>query len=137
MGRPKKETNTDGAEMLTVQPLEGKEANIKRTVPLAASEDTMLKKGRLVVPTEAVVEEGNDALVVSTADNAINGLLVEGGIRLEETHVISVHYEANAKVNVALYVCDETTILRNTPYGTKMDNLCIPKGTHIADMILF
>ena len=104
-------------------------------VPLFTSEDVVLKTGRVVLPTGARVEKVN-AMVVSTADNAVHGFCVEDGKRLENSFVVAMAIAPNNDVAVVVDVRDDVSILRQTQYGTRMDNLVIAAGTHVADLVL-
>lgn len=108
----------------------------KRIIPLIASEDVPLHKGGVLVPTVIKLTDFEGAIVVSTQDNAINGLLVEDNKRLTSSFVVSMSITTNNEANVVINVCDEVNVLRQTQYGTRMDNLIIPAGTHVADLVI-
>lgn len=108
----------------------------QRIIPLIASEDVVLHKGGVLVPTVIKLTGFEGAIVMSTQDNAINGLLVEDNKRLTSSFVVPMSIMADSEVNVVVNVVDEVNILRQTQYGTRMDNLIIPAGTHIADLVL-
>lgn len=103
---------------------------------LYTSKDTALRKGSVNVPVLVNVQSKTGVLVISTADNSINGLLVEGGRRLKNSFVIPTTFVGDKEICVTLNVQDETSILRQTHFGTRMDNLIIPKGTHIANLVI-
>lgn len=109
---------------------------VKRIIPLIASEDVPLHKGGVLVPTVIKLTDFEGAIVVSTQDNAINGLLVEDNKRLTSSFVVSMSITTNNEANVVINVCDEVNVLRQTQYGTRMDNLIIPAGTHVADLVI-
>ncbi len=113
-----------------------KEVKTSRIIPLIASEDVPLHKGGVLVPTVINIAGFGDAIVVSTQDNAINGLLVEDNKRLTSSFVVSMSITTNNEANVVINVCDEVNVLRQTQYGTRMDNLIIPAGTHVADLVI-
>ena len=75
-------------------------------------------------------------MIILTQDNAINGLLVEDNKRLTSSFVVPMSIMTDSEVNVVVNVVDEVNILRQTQYGTRMDNLIIPAGTHIANLVL-
>lgn len=108
----------------------------QRIIPLIASEDVVLHKGGVLVPTVIKLTGFEGAIVMSTQDNAINGLLVEDNKRLTSSFVVPMSIMSDSEVNVVVNVVDEVNILRQTQYGTRMDNLIIPAGTHIADLVL-
>ena len=108
----------------------------QRIIPLIASEDVVLHQGGVLVPTVNKLTGFEGAIVMSTQDNAINGLLVEDNKRLTSSFVVPMSIMADSEVNVVVNVVDEVNILRQTQYGTRMDNLIIPAGTHIADLVL-
>lgn len=145
MGRTKKNEQTNENEAPQFMPPvnennkdvlpEGVEEVDDKVVPLFASEDVVLKTGRVVVPAVARVEKMN-AMVVSTADNATHGFCVEDGKRLENSFVVAMAVASNNDVAVVVDVRDDVSILRQTQYGTRMDSLVIPAGTHVADLVL-
>lgn len=114
---------------------EGIEETNEKVVPLIASEDVVLKKGRVTVPTWTRIE-AVDAMVVSTSDNATHGFLAEGGRRVENCFVVAMSVTPNSDVTVVVDVRDDVSLLRQTQYGTRMDSLIIPSGTHVADLVL-
>lgn len=116
---------------------EEKEAKKPRIIPLIASEDVPLHKGGVIVPTVINIAGFGDAIITSTQDNAMNGLLVEENKRLTSSFVVPMSIiTGSSKVNVVVNVCEEVNILRQTQFGTRMDNLIIPAGTHVADLVL-
>lgn len=112
------------------------EENKPRIIPLIASEDVPLHKGGVIVPTVIDIAGFGDAIITSTQDNAMNGLLVEENKRLTSSFVVPMSIIGGSKVNVVINVCEEVNILRQTQFGTRMDNLIIPAGTHVADLVL-
>lgn len=112
------------------------EAKTSRIIPLIASEDVPLHKGGVLVPTVIKLTGCEGAIVVSTQDNAINGLLVEDNKRLTSSYVVPMLITTDNEANVVINVCDEVNVLRQTQYGTRMDNLIIPAGTHVADLVI-
>lgn len=110
--------------------------NSQRIIPLIASEDVVLHKGGVIVPTTTKITGFEGAIITSTQDNATNGLLVEDDKRLTSSFVVPMSIMADSEVNVVVNVVDEVNILRQTQCGTRMDNLIIPAGTHIADLVL-
>lgn len=139
MGRYKKtEKPTENDAPQFVPPMETleDEANEPRIIPLIASEDVPLHKGGVIVPTVINIAGFGDAIITSTQDNAINGLLVEENKRLTSSFVVPMSIIGGSKVNVVVNVCEEVNILRQTQFGTRMDNLIIPAGTHVADLVL-
>ena len=145
MGRTKKNEQTNENEAPQFMPPvdennddalpEGIEKVGDNVVPLFTSEDVVLKTGRVVVPTQARVKE-MPAVVVSTADNATHGFCVADGQRLENSFVVAMAVAPNNDVAVVVDVRDDVSILRQTQYGTRMDNLVISAGTHVADLVL-
>lgn len=146
MGRPRKNEQLNENEVPQFMPPtdengndilpEGVEETEKKIVPLIASEDVELHKGVVCVPTLITLRNSAQGFVVSTADNAANGLLVEEGKRLPTSFVVASTQVVDGDVHVIINICDDVTILRQTQYGTRMDNLIIPAGTHIADLVL-
>ena len=88
------------------------------------------------MPTVIKLTGYEGAIVVSTQDNAINGLLVEDNKRLTSSFVVPMLITTSNEANVVINVCDEVNVLRQTQYGTRMDNLIIPAGTHVADLVI-
>lgn len=125
------EQNTQEEEQNTQE-----EAKTSRIIPLIASEDVPLHKGGVLVPTVIKLTGCEGAIVVSTQDNAINGLLVEDNKRLTSSYVVPMLITTDNEANVVINVCDEVNVLRQTQYGTRMDNLIIPAGTHVADLVI-
>lgn len=146
MGRYKKtEISTENEAPQFVPPMETfdneeqntqEEVKTSRIIPLIASEDVPLHKGGVLVPTVIKLTGYEGAIVVSTQDNAINGLLVEDNKRLTSSSVVPMLITTSNEANVVINVCDEVNVLRQTQYGTRMDNLIIPAGTHVADLVL-
>lgn len=146
MGRYKKtEISTENEAPQFVPPMETfdneelntqEEVKTSRIIPLIASEDVPLHKGGVLVPTVIKLTGCEGAIVVSTQDNAINGLLVEDNKRLTSSFVVPMLITTSNEANVVINVCDEVNVLRQTQYGTRMDNLIIPAGTHVADLVI-
>ena len=126
MGRYRKKTGQDAQN----------NENAQRIIPLIASEDVELHKGGVIVPTVMKLTGYEGAIVVSTQDNAMHGLLVEDNKRLTSSFVVPMAVVTDSEASVVINVVDEVNILRQTQYGTRMDNLVIPKGTHIADLVI-
>lgn len=118
------------------EPKAQEEVNASRIIPLIASEDVSLHKGGVIVPTTHKIANCKGAMIVSTQDNATHGLLVEDNKRLTSSFVVPMAVVTDSEASVVINVVDEVNILRQTQYGTRMDNLVIPKGTHIADLVI-
>lgn len=112
------------------------EAIEQRIIPLVASEDVVLHKGGVIVPTTHKIVNSKGAMIISTQDNATHGLLVEDGKRLASSFVVPMAVVTDSEACVVINIVDDVNILRQTQYGTRMDNLVIPKGTHIADLVI-
>lgn len=146
MGRYKKtEISTENEAPQFVSPMETfdneelntqEEVKTSRIIPLIARGDVPLHKGGVLVPTVIKLTGCEGAIVVSTQDNAINGLLVEDNKRLTSSYVVPMLITTDNEANVVINVCDEVNVLRQTQYGTRMDNLIIPAGTHVADLVI-
>lgn len=141
MGRPKK--IEQAAEMPLLEAPHGEEsASVNNrlkavVVPLISNEDVVLHQGKVLVPTTEYVKDNTVAMVVSTQDNAVNGLLVEDGKRLETANVVSMSVEAHTEIYVVININEDVSIVRQTQYGTRMDSLVLPAGTHVADLVIF
>ena len=105
-------------------------------IPLISNEDVVLHKGKVLVPTTEYVKDNTVAMVVSTQDNAVNGLLVEDGKRLETASVVSMSVGAHSDIYVVININEDVSIVRQTQYGTRMDSLVLPSGTHVADLVI-
>lgn len=140
MGRYKKTENEAPQFVPPMETFDNDELNTQektqRIIPLIASEDVPLHKGGVLVPTVIKLTGYEGAIVVSTQDNAINGLLVEDNKRLTSSYVVTMLITTGNEANVVINVCDEVNVLRQTQYGTRMDNLIIPAGTHVADLVI-
>lgn len=142
MGRYKKTENEAPQFVPPMETFDNEELNTQeevktsRIIPLIASEDVPLHKGGVLVPTVIKLTGCEGAIVVSTQDNAINGLLVEDNKRLTSSYVVPMLITTDNEANVVINVCDEVNVLRQTQYGTRMDNLIIPAGTHVADLVI-
>lgn len=149
MGRYSKKTEQDAQNNEAPQfipPLEQVEneeqdaqnnENARRIIPLIASEDVALHQGGVIVPTTHKIINCKGAMIVSTQDNATHGLLVEDNKRLASSFVVPMTVVTDSEACVVINVVDDVNILRQTQYGTRMDNLVIPEGTHIADLVVF
>lgn len=136
MGRTRK-TELNTAPIENEEKSETKETSetkVTKVIPLIAKEDVPLKKGKIIVPTSIVNNKGG--LIVSTHDNTLRGLCVEGDRRLMSSYVISMYVPADSEIDVVLNINDEVDILRLTQFGTRMDILHVPAGTHIADFVV-
>lgn len=140
MGRPKKiEQSAEMPILNTPHDTENVNADSRLkpvVIPLISNEDVVLHKGKVLVPTTEYVKDNMVAMVVSTQDNAVNGLLVEDGKRLETASVVSMSVEAHTEIYVVININEDVSIVRQTQYGTRMDSLVLPAGTHVADLVI-
>lgn len=141
MGRPKKIEQSAEMSILDT-PHDTENVNVGSrlrgvVIPLISNEDVVLHKGKVLVPTAEYVKDNMVAMVVSTQDNAVNGLLVEDGKRLETASVVSMSVEAHTEIYVVININEDVSIVRQTQYGTRMDSLVLPSGTHVADLVIF
>lgn len=141
MGRQKK--ITEQADNSTVvkerdknQILNLKKADSGNVLPLIASEDITLEKGVVFVPTIVAIKDERQGLIVSTYDNAMNGICVEDGERLHSAQVIVTSVGNGYKIKVPIVINDDVNIVRYTDFNTRVDKLKIKAGTHVADLVL-
>lgn len=140
MGRPKKIEQSAEMPILDT-PHDTENVNVSSrlsavVIPLISNEDVVLHKGKVLVPTTEYVKDNMVAMVVSTQDNAVNGLLVEDGKRLETASVVSMSVGAHTDIYVVININEDVSIVRQTQYGTRMDSLVLPAGTHVADLVI-
>lgn len=140
MGRPKKIEQSAEMPILDT-PHDTENVNVDSrlravVIPLISNEDVVLHKGKVLVPTTEYVKDNTVAMVVSTQDNAVNGLLVEDGKRLETASVVSMSVGAHTDIYVVININEDVSIVRQTQYGTRMDSLVLPAGTHVADLVV-
>ena len=141
MGRPKKinqqDLNTDIAkEQNESKALDLRKEESNDILPLIASEDVTLEKGIINVPTLIKIKDERLGLIVSTYDNARKGLCVENGERLRCSRVVTTTVEKGDRIKVPIFISDDVNVMRNNDFNTRMDELKIEAGTHIADLIL-
>lgn len=102
---------------------------------ILASNDIDTKQGRIDLQTGIVIKDGYRGLVLPTYDNAAHGLCTETNYRLQHSDVIPMHVEKH--VRVILNIADETLVQEQTAFGSHARNLRIPKGTPLAELVLF
>ena len=119
---------SDGA----IQPLPSAD---RMSFIILASNDIETKQGRIDLQTDIVIKDGYRGLVLSTYDNAAHGLRTETDYRLQHSGVIPMHVEKH--VRVILNIADETLVQEQTAFGSHARNLRIPKGTPLAELVLF
>ena len=102
---------------------------------ILASNDIDTRQGRIDLQTGIVIKDGYRGLVLPTYDNAAHGLCTETDYRLQHSDVIPMHVEKH--VRVILNIADETLVQEQTAFGSHARNLRIPKGTPLAELVLF
>lgn len=102
---------------------------------ILASNDIDTRQGRIDLQTGIVIKDGYRGLVLPTYDNAAHGLCTETNYRLQHSDVIPMHVEKH--VRVILNIADETLVQEQTAFGSHARNLRIPKGTPLAELVLF
>ena len=102
---------------------------------ILASNDIDTRQGRIDLQTGIVIKDGYRGLVLPTYDNAAHGLRTETDYRLQHSDVIPMHVEKH--VRVILNIADETLVQEQTAFGSHARNLRIPKGTPLAELVLF
>ena len=119
---------SDGA----IQPLPSAD---RMSFIILASNDIDTRQGRIDLQTGIVIKDGYRGLVLPTYDNAAHGLRTETDYRLQHSDVIPMHVEKH--VRVILNIADETLVQEQTAFGSHARNLRIPKGTPLAELVLF
>ena len=119
---------SDGA----IQPLPSAD---RMSFVILASNDIDTRQGRIDLQTGIVIKDGYRGLVLPTYDNAAHGLCTETDYRLQHSDVIPMHVEKH--VRVILNIADETLVQEQTAFGSHARNLRIPKGTPLAELVLF
>ena len=102
---------------------------------ILAPNDIETKKGRMHIMTGIILKDGYRGLIVPTSDNAANGLPTETDYRLLNSDVISM--QAEKKVKLVFNIGDDTSIIEQTSFGSHHRNLIIPKGTPLAELMIF
>lgn len=141
MGRPRKINQQDLNTDIAKEQNESKALDLRKDegnniLPLIASEDVTLEKGLDIVPTLIKINDERQGLIVSTYDNAINGLCVENGERLQCSQIVSTTVSSGYKIKVPIIINDDVNVVRCSDFNTRVDKLKIKAGTHIADLIL-
>lgn len=104
---------------------------------ILAPNDIEARQGRIFLKTGVIVKEGYRGLIVPTSDNAANGLPTETDYRLQHSDVISMQAASNREVKLVLNINDDTMIQEQTNFGSRSRNLVIPKGTPLAELMIF
>lgn len=102
---------------------------------ILASNDIDTRQGRIDLQTGIVIKDGYRGLILPTYDNAAHGLCTETNYRLQHSDVIPMQVEKH--VRVILNIADETLVQEQTAFGSHARNLRIPKGTPLAELVLF
>lgn len=102
---------------------------------IVAPSDIEVRKGRMYIVTGITINEGYFGLIFPTPDNAANGLKTETAYRLAHSDVISMRVQG--KVKLVLNIDDDTVIQEHTNFGSHARNLRIPKGTPLAELVIF
>lgn len=101
---------------------------------ICAHADIEAKRGRMMLPTGIVLNDGFFGIVVPTIDNAAHGLRTES-CRLTNSDVISTR--AFGLVKLVINIGDDTKVQELTSFGSRYRDLVIPKGTPLAELIVF
>jgi len=102
---------------------------------ILAPNDIEARQGRMYLKTGIVIKDGYRGLIVPTNDNAAYGLRTESDYRLQHSDVISMQAAKNMKL--VLNINDDTMIQEQTNFGSRSRNLIIPKGTPLAELMIF
>lgn len=125
--------NIDGFETNSVELSGSSEEN--NIITLYAAEHTELSRGRNIIKTGYVLPCSKRGIVCDTVDNAANGFCAENGYRLQRSFVIPVAV-CSGEVDVVLFVDEDTAVIRLTDMGARTRNVCIEKGSPIAQIIV-
>lgn len=104
---------------------------------ILAPADIEARKGRIYLKTGIIIKDGYRGLVLPTSDNAAYGLKTETDYRLVNSDVIPMQAPRGKDVKIVLNINDDTMIQEQTNFGTRSRNLVIPKGTPLAELMLF
>lgn len=94
-------------------------------------------KGRIVVDTGVVLNQGYRGIILPVPANAISGLPTESDYRLSNSDVISLQAEEGKEIRLVLSINDETMIHEQTSFGSHSRNIFIPKRTPLAEIMIF
>ncbi len=102
---------------------------------IEAPNDIEIRQGRMEIVTGTIICDGYFGIILPLHDNAAKGLPVEKGYRLQHSDVISM--TAQKKVRLMLNINDETMVQEHTNHGSRYRSLVIPKGTPLAELVVF
>lgn len=102
---------------------------------IIASNDIEVRQGRMYIVTGIIIKDGYRGLIFPTPHNAVNGLQAETDYHLIHSDVIPM--KAQKKVKLILNIEDDTVIQEHTNFGSRSRNIIIPKGTPLAELVLF
>lgn len=119
-------------ESYAMLPLENPD---RKSFLMEAPNDIEVRQGRMEIITGIVIKDGYFGLIFPLHDNAAKGLPTEKGYRLQHSDVISM--TAQKKVKLMLNINDETMVQEHTNHGSRYRSLVIPKGTPLAELVIF
>lgn len=138
MARPKKNTQDTMATTETIP-----QNNFVRlecrgnVIHLFTEGDVELFPGRVVMHLHKTkLPLGTVGVIVNTPENAQLGIPVEHGMRLTNSSVIPVVCDWDSVLAVTVLVNDDVNVVRSNELGTMVRRAIIPKGTHIADVLI-
>ena len=102
-----------------------------------APADIEARKGRIVVDTGVILNQGYRGIILPVPANAISGIPTESDYRLSNSDVISLQAEEGKEIRLVLSINDETMIHEQTSFGSHSRNLFIPKRTPLAEIMIF
>lgn len=102
---------------------------------IKAPNDFEISQGRMEIVTGVIINDGYFGIILPLHDNVAKGLPVEKDYRLLHSDVISM--PAQKKVKLVLNINDETMVQELTNHGSRYRSLVIPKGTPLAELIIF
>lgn len=102
-----------------------------------APADIEARKGRIVVDTGVILNQGYRGIILPVPANSISGLPTESDYRLSNSDVISLQAEEGKEIRLVLSINDETMIHEQTNFGSHSRNLFIPKRTPLAEIMIF
>ena len=102
-----------------------------------APSDIEAHKGRIVVDTGVILNQGYRGIILPVPANAISGIPTESDYRLSNSDVISLQAEEGKEIRLVLSINDETMIHEQTSFGSHSRNIFIPKRTPLAEIMIF
>lgn len=138
MGRPKKNLQ-DAATTVEIALQNDPESLMchGNIIHLFTERDVELYPGRVIMHfLKPRLPLGAVGVIVNTPENAQLGISAECGMRLTNSSVIPVVCDWNSPLAVTVLVNEDVNVVRSNEFGTMVKRVTIPKGTHIADVLI-